>query len=381
MEPKKRTGWAVGLRRALALFLAVMTVWVVSLTADLRGAADALGAWGEQTAFAMSVLEAELGPALAAADGTGELSAWERLVVRQSPLLSSLRWEMAADPLPTETGSEAEPTELLPSSSASADRVVERTLVPQGGEGYDHAAEVYIQNPTGAEVDVAAMAGADLPVTLGTEGPQVLILHTHGSEAYTPDGTDVYEESSSYRTTDNRYNVVRVGEEMAAVLEEYGIGVVHDTELYDYPAYNGAYGRSTQAVAAYLERYPSIRVVLDVHRDALVGEDGTTYKVVADADGTRVAQVMMVVGSDQGGAEHPNWRQNLTFAVKVQQALNSRWADLARPIALRSSRYNQQYLPGCLLVEVGSHGNTLQEAIAGGRLYARALAELLQGGT
>ena len=88
--------------------------------------------------------------------------------------------------------------------------------------------------------------------------------------------TDIYEPSdNNTRTLDENYNVVRVGDEMERVFTELGLTVVHDRTLYDYPKYNGAYDRSAEAVQRYLEQYPSIKIVLDVHRDALVGEDGT----------------------------------------------------------------------------------------------------------
>ena len=378
---KRKIGsWRKGLRRFAALFLAVLTVWFVALTADLGASADTLANLGRQTAFAAAVLRSELG---APAEENGPLSGisdWQRLVVRQSPMLLAAAaedWQAGTEDEQSH-GEEPEPSEVIPDTSASADDVVERTVAPTDASGYDYGADVYIQNPTEAEVDVAAMAAAEVPVALGTEGPQILILHTHGSEAYTPDGTDVYEESSSYRTTDTQYNVVRVGDEMAEVFSSYGIQVIHDRTLYDYPQYNGAYTRSAASIEKYLEQYPSIQVILDVHRDAIIDANGTNYKVVTEADGQKVAQVMLVVGTDLGGAAHPDWRQNLTFAVKLQQQMNGRYPTLARPIALRAARYNQQYRVGSLLVEVGSHGNTLQEAIAGGRRFAAALAELLE---
>ena len=374
--------WRKGLRRFVALFLVVLTVWFVALTADLSGAAGTLAGIGQQTVFAAAVLRADLG---APAEENGPLAGltdWQRMVVRQSPLLlaaAAADWESGAGEEEQAAAEEPEPSEVIPSTSASADDVVERTVAPTDVSGYDYGAEVYIQNPTEAEVDVAAMAAAEVPVTLGSEGPQILILHTHGSEAYTPDGTDVYTESGSYRTTDTQYNVVRVGDEMAEVFASYGIQVIHDRTLYDYPQYNGAYTRSAASIEKYLEQYPSIQVILDVHRDAIIDANGTNYKVVTQADGEKVAQVMLVVGTDQGGATHPNWRQNLTFAVKIQQQVNGTYPTLARPIALRAARYNQQYRVGSLLVEVGSHGNTLQEAIAGGRRFAAVLGKMLAG--
>jgi stage II sporulation protein P len=172
--------------------------------------------------------------------------------------------------------------------------------------------------------------------------------------------------------------VVRVGDEMERVFTELGLTVVHDRTLYDYPKYNGAYDRSAEAVQRYLEQYPSIKIVLDVHRDALVGEDGTVYKAVTRIDGVDTAQVMLVLGSSEGG-EHPNWMQNLSLACRIQESMNTLYPTLARPMTMRSSRYNQQLSNGSLLVEVGTHGNTLQEALAGARLFARAAGQVLLG--
>ena len=215
-----------------------------------------------------------------------------------------------------------------------------------------------------------------MDVPLG-EGPQILIIHSHGSEAYSQYDGDTYEESDPYRTTDCTHNVVKVGEEIATVFRAYGFQVLHDTNLYDYPAYNGAYDRSLAAVKQWLADYPTISIVLDVHRDALVGSDGEVYKLVSQEAGEKVAQVMLVVGSNDTGLEHPRWTDNLAFAVRLQKNLVTGYDSLARPIVLRSSRYNQQLLPGSLLVEVGGHGNTLTEAIAWARLWADSVARTL----
>ena len=188
---------------------------------------------------------------------------------------------------------------------------------------------------------------------------------------------DLYEESDPYRTTDCSHNVVRVGEEMATVFRAYGFQVVHDTPLCDYPAYNGAYDRSYAVVEQWLEKYPSIKVVFDVHRDALVGSGGEVYKMVSTEAGQKVAQVMMVLGTDAGGAAHPRWKDNMAFALKLQRNLVKGYTSLVRPTVLRKSRYNQQLCAGSVLVEVGGHGNTLSEAIAGGRLWADNVARTL----
>ena len=156
-----------------------------------------------------------------------------------------------------------------------------------------------------------------------------------------------------------------------------GLSVIHDTNLYDYPDYNGAYERSKAAAAQYLAQYPTLQMVLDVHRDALVGADGTVYKPVLQIDGVKTAQVMLLVGSDDAGAVFPDWTEHMALAMELQQQMNSLWPGLARPITLRTARFNQQMTKGPLLVEVGSHGNTLDEALAGARLFARSAAKVL----
>jgi len=164
---------------------------------------------------------------------------------------------------------------------------------------------------------------------------------------------------------------------MATVFRAHGFRVLHDTTLHDYPTYSGAYDRSRAAVEQWLEEYPTISVVLDVHRDALVGSGGEVYKLVSTEAGKKVAQVMLVVGTPAGGAAHPRWKDNLALAAELQKGVERGYDSLARPIVLRNSRYNQDLRPGALLVEVGGHGNTLSEAIAGGRLWADNVARTL----
>lgn len=377
--------WGRLLRRAAALFLATLAVWVLPLCTG-AGAAGALRELGEDPAFVAAALGAELG--LAPEDGPlAALDCWGRLAVGQSPLLlagggEGVQEEKEEETLDLPAGQPARDLDDItapPVTTAAPSDIVGRTLVPTSPDGYDVAGGLYLYNRTSLDVDLASAASASVPITLPDEGPQILIVHTHATEAYTPDGTDVYTPSdNNTRTLDNNYNMVRVGDEMEKVFTEMGLGVIHDTTLHDYPQYNGAYDRSAKTVAAYLEQYPTICVVLDVHRDALIGEDGTVYKAVTTVDGTSTAQVMLVLGSSEGG-EHPNWMQNLTLACKIQNGLNTLYPTLARPMTLRSSRYNQHLSSGSLLVEVGTHGNTLQEALAAARLFARAAGQVLLG--
>ena len=377
---KKGQGrWTRMLRRGVALFLTTVTVWVLSLTADMGAAAETFRTLAESPAFVSAALRAELGNLPEEEAG---LTGWQKLVLGQSPTLSAgvgkgeTAEEVQESPQPTGEPDDPEDPEELPEVTAAPEDIVGRTLLPTSGEGYDSAQGVYIENRPGLDLDVAAMAEAQLTLTLPEEGPQVLIVHTHGSEAYTPDGTDTYVATGECRTTDTSKSVVRVGDEIAKVLTEMGLTVVHDTALYDYPEYNGAYDRSLAAVENWLEQYPTIQVVLDVHRDALIGSDGTVYKPITTINGEKCAQVMLVMGSN-ALYDHPGWLENLALAVQVQKEMNTLWPTLARPIGLRENRYNQQTAPGAMLVEVGSHGNTLQEALSAARMFARALGAVL----
>ncbi len=233
-----------------------------------------------------------------------------------------------------------------------------------------------IKNETGYSVDPGGLLIEGPGLRLPAEGPQILILHTHGSEAYTQAGLDRYEANDSYRTEDTGCNVVRVGDELAALFEKAGLRVLHDREIYDYPSYTGSYQRSGEAIERYLREYPGIAVVIDIHRDAL-GTDGVIYKTMAEEEGTVASQLMLLVGTDASGLEHPNWRSNLALALYLQEAAGRKHPTLMRPVALVRQRYNQHLTTGSLILEVGSSGNTLQEALAAVRLFADGAAPAL----
>lgn len=378
MTRRGQPGWTRGLRRTAALFLATVTIWILSLTTDFSGAAEAIRTLGESPAFVMAALEAELGRL--PREDEPLLGRWGRLAVGQSTWLAageSAVQQALTQPQPSapphqEPDDPHDPAEL-PAVTAAPDDILARTLKHE--DGFLAGGSLSVNNTTSQSPDVAALASAPVDITLPAQGPQILIMHTHGTEAYTMDGADVYTPSDTSRTTDSSYNILRVGDEIANALTDMGFSVLHDTTLYDYPAYSGAYDRSKAGVERYLAQYPSIKVVLDVHRDALVGEGGEVYKTMTSVGGQEMAQVMLVVGSNDTGLSHPNWQKNLTLALKLEGRMNSLGDTLARPITLRTNRFNQQLTTGSLLVEVGSHGNTLQEALAAARLFAQAAGE------
>ena len=211
------------------------------------------------------------------------------------------------------------------------------------------------------------------------DGPTVLIVHTHSSEAYTMETGFEYPESDELRTQDSRYSVIRVGEELASILTDAGISVLHDTAPNDYPNYNGAYERMRQTIEGYLAEYPTIQMVLDIHRDAAEDADGNPVALTAEVGGEACAELMLVVGTDEGGLSHPDWQENLANALKLQALLNRAAPGLCRSLDLRTERFNQHETPGSLLIEVGSTGNTLAEALRSARILADALIVQILG--
>ncbi len=206
--------------------------------------------------------------------------------------------------------------------------------------------------------------------------PQVLIYHTHATEAFETD-TQYYDKSYNSRTQDNEKNIVSVGEIIAEQLEQAGIKTLHDTTAHDYPSYNGSYNRSAKTVNDYLKEYPTIKVILDIHRDA-IERDGSRLSAVASINGRDAAQVMIISGCDDGTMDYPNWKANLRFAARLQSEMETLYSGLTRPVMFCYRRYNQHLSNGALLLEIGSHGNTLAEAQYAGELVGKSLVSLFE---
>lgn len=209
-----------------------------------------------------------------------------------------------------------------------------------------------------------------------TTEPQVLIYHTHTTESFEPYVRDFYDANFNYRTTDDTKNMVMVGEEICRQLEAAGIGVIHAKDIHDYPSYNGSYARSRDTIMPILEQYPSIKVALDIHRDAISSE-GVAYQPFAVIDGKEAAQIMIISGCDDGTLGMPNYIKNFRFASYLQQQLESDHPGLTRPILFDYRKYNQDLTTGSLLIEVGSHGNTLEQVQYSGQLIGESLAKAL----
>ncbi len=209
-----------------------------------------------------------------------------------------------------------------------------------------------------------------------TSEPQVLIYHTHTTESFEPYVRENYDAAFNYRTTDETKNVVMVGDAIQAELEAAGIGVIHIRTIHDYPSYNGSYGRSRESILPVLEQYPSIKVALDIHRDAIATET-EAYQPFIEIDGKEAAQVMIISGCDDGTLGMPNYMKNFHFACCLQQQLETDHPGFTRPILFDYRHYNQDLTTGSLLIEVGSHGNTLGQVQYSGQLLGRSLTALL----
>ncbi len=235
----------------------------------------------------------------------------------------------------------------------------------------EDAALVEIINYTNLQPDLEQLIlAAEFP-DLGGQDPTVLILHTHGSESYL--AQPGYTEVSPFRTLDNGYNMVSIGEAVAERLRSVGIGVLHDTTLHDHPDYNGAYSSARRSVREYLQAYPSIRLVLDLHRDAN-NDYVNQLTTAALVDGQVSSQLMMVVGTG-----HDRWQQNMSCGVQLHAWLEKNWPGVCRPISFRVPAFNQDLLPAMVLVEVGAAGDTHAQALQAADALAQAILALSQG--
>lgn len=203
----------------------------------------------------------------------------------------------------------------------------------------------------------------------------IIIYHTHTCESYTPTKENSYKASGNFRTTDMKYSVARVGKELENQLKKLKFNVVRSDVKHDYPAYSGSYTRSLETVESLLKKNKDTEIVFDIHRDA-VGSN-SNYAPTVEINGEKVAQLMFVIGTNDGGGKHPNWKNNLKFAVKVQEKANQMYPGLFRSINLRSSTFNQKVSNAASIIEVGATGNTLEEACSSMKYLAKVLDAVL----
>ncbi len=239
--------------------------------------------------------------------------------------------------------------------------------------------DLEFKNETEYEIDARMLAEKEQSYNATGDKPKVLIIHTHGSETYShEDGTGL-GDGGSYRTDDTNINMIHIGEVVADVLAEFGINVIHDKTICDYPSYNTSYVKSLEVIEKNLKKYPTIEFVFDIHRDAIAADDGSPIKLCCRIDDKNVSQAMIVCGTDAMGLENPNWRENLSLAFKIQKNLEEMYPGFMRPVNIRKERFNMHKTKGSLLFEVGTHGNTIEEANLAARYLAEGIAKTIMG--
>ncbi len=384
------------IRRVIALTIALLTLWTVAATVGSQSLPEAVQSIRTES-LPRQVVRWHLGDLVS----PHALSLTTLLALYESPLLLSIRDVKPHSDTPPEEPTPstpsgvdhqeeeqvppakphpAAPDEPQPVTSEAGDPAagllfeengVRAETVKPSNSNYSAAGGVTIRNRSSEALDGVDLDSGSFAAVYPDEGPQVLIVHTHASEAYTMPSGQSYVSTGNYRTSDDTKSVIRVGDEIAAVLSSYGISVLHDRTLHDDPHYNGSYGRSADTVAAYQEKYPSITYILDVHRDAVEDASGRQYKLIS-AEDPRMAQVCFIMG-----VNHDGWEENLKLAVAVQRTLVQDYPTLMRPISLINANYNQSMSPGSVLVEVGAAGNSLDEAIYAGRVFAHGFAKTI----
>lgn len=262
---------------------------------------------------------------------------------------------------------EAEPSEEATPATEAAPEAEAISFFPEEAEA------IHFRGDCSYEVDKAELLLRPLEWS-DEPGPKVLIIHTHSCEAYTESEGHAYLPSANYRTLDMNNNVVAVGDALAEELARRGVELIHDRTYNDYPDYNSSYAVARSKIKAYLEQYPSIVMVLDLHRDALE----QPVRETVELDGQTVAPLMLVIGTNEGGLEHPHWADNLSCGLKLQALANRETPELFKRISFRQSRFNGDLTRGSLIVEVGSTENTLPEAVAAMPYLAEYVAELLE---
>lgn len=253
-------------------------------------------------------------------------------------------------------------------SFPAAARKTEEPVIP----AFSGEEEVELYYGADKNPDIGTLLARPLSWQLFAEEPAVLILHTHATESYTRAG-EKYKESSAWRTVDEGYNLLSVGEAVAKLLNEAGIPTLQDRQMHDYPSYNGSYTRSRKSVREILEENPTISLILDLHRDAS-GEGSAQMRTRAVVNGEPSAQLMVVVGTN-----HKGYEENLSLGLKLHALLEKTHPGLMRPLQLRAQRFNQDLLPGALLIEVGAAGNTREEALRAATALAEGVIALARG--
>ncbi len=237
---------------------------------------------------------------------------------------------------------------------------------------------VKVKNTTDTKtLNIEKVLSEPLELSIDKSKPAVLIFHSHTSEGYELIERSWYACDYTARSNDEKINIVRVGTEIADYLTKLGYTVIHDKTIHD-DNYSDSYPNSRKTVAKYLDKYPELQVVIDIHRDSITLDNGDKIKPLNTINGKKAAQLMIITGAEEGKVEDfPDWEHNLRFALQLQKKCETLFPGLMRPVLFSQRKYNMDMTHFSLLIEMGSEANTLEEACYSGRMLAAALASLM----
>lgn len=280
-----------------------------------------------------------------------------------------------ADSSPAEPSSKAEKKPAKKVWSGKASPIYEMTMQNMGVQHGD----IFVRNDNDyTSIDIKETLEKTPDLSIKKDGtPQVLLYHTHTSESYLTEESDAYYSDMATRSSNPDESVIAVGEAIKKQLEAAGIGVIHDTTVHD-ERYSGSYSRSAETIDRNLKEHPTIQVTIDIHRDALVTEEGAHYKPTTEIHGKKAAQIMIISGCDDDGTlGFPDWEYNLRLAMRLQQACVEIDPGFPRPLYFCPRNYNENKTRNSLLVEFGTEVSTVDEAVYSGELFGSALVSVL----
>ncbi len=290
--------------------------------------------------------------------------------------------EQPQDPLGEQNPGTTEFTNIY-SYNPSALPDDELALIPYDLTYGSAAGEVTLSNATSFTPDIEGALNAEYPIKTDLDAysakePLILIVHTHGTESYSPDGALSVSQGFLHRSSDTHKNVVAVGQVMADMLNDAGIPTIHCETMHDLESYTRSYNLAADTIQKYLAEYPSIQYVFDVHRDAIIRENGDLIRPITVINGEVTAQVMLLVGTNEQGADHPDWTTNFTVAAQLQNRLVTNYDRFARAINIRGASFNEQFTSGSLLIEIGSAANSLEEAKNAAKYLTYSIIDMIK---
>ena len=320
----------------------------------------------------------------------GSVQVWNNEPFKESPPVASLtpsssefvfqseESEKVDIPLSQEAPSASEESVPVGSDSEMAIGKITEQFISTNSANLSHN-NVHIKNSTGLNIDINSELSQPIKFKVQKNSePQVLIVHTHATESYMKEDRDYYTAADATRTTDNAANMINIGNIIAERLKVGGFSVLHDTTQHDKDSYSGSYDKAEKTITEYLNKYPSIKIVIDVHRDSISLGENNKSKPTVEIDGRKAAQVMLCMGSQSGAVTgFPNWKENFRLAARFQQTMEVMYSGLARPMLLMSKKYNEHLTTGSMLLEVGTDANSISEAAYSAELVGNCLINLL----